>query len=143
MSSSLNSQCFGRCVFRPSLGVSCRTREPARNFRLRPLFSPRGSLVLILLTITGYKYKYSCIATRLQSGLNQRLRPLRCVSCMTDRDELFGFIHLMFLSHDELQLICMIFTSTHITIFFILTFLIIGSHILFISMLGLPNRSCS
>ena len=35
-------QRFGRYVLRPSSGV-CRTREPSRNFELRPLLKPRGS----------------------------------------------------------------------------------------------------
>ena len=34
-------QRFGRYVLRPSSGV-CRTREPLRNFDLRPLLKPRG-----------------------------------------------------------------------------------------------------
>ena len=46
-------QRFGRYVLWPS-GV-CRTREPSRNFEQRPLLNPRGSPVLILLAITGYK----------------------------------------------------------------------------------------
>ena len=37
-------------------GVSCRTREPTRNFELRPSLNLRGSPVLILFAITGYKY---------------------------------------------------------------------------------------
>ena len=43
MSSSLwlFPQRFGRYVLRPSLGV-CRTREPTRNFELRPSLNPRG-----------------------------------------------------------------------------------------------------
>ena len=52
----LYTQCFGRYVLQPSSGV-CRTRVPTRNFEPRPLFNPRGSLVLIPLTITGYKCK--------------------------------------------------------------------------------------
>ena len=51
---SLYSQRFGRCVLPPSSDVSCRTREPTRNFEPRPLFNPRGSLVLIPLQV--YKY---------------------------------------------------------------------------------------
>ena len=47
-------QRFGRYVLRSSSGV-CRTREPSRNFELRPLLNPRGSPVLIQLAITGYK----------------------------------------------------------------------------------------
>ena len=47
-------QRFGRYVLRPSSGV-CRTREPSRNFELRPLLNPPGSPVLIPLAITGYK----------------------------------------------------------------------------------------
>ena len=47
-------QRFGRYVLQPSSGVS-RTREPSRNFELRPLLNPRGSPVLIPLAITGYK----------------------------------------------------------------------------------------
>ena len=49
-------QRFGRYVLRPSSGV-CQTREPTRNFELRPLLNPRGSPVLIPFTITGYKCK--------------------------------------------------------------------------------------
>ena len=48
------SQRFGRYVLWPSSGV-CRTREPSRNFELRPLLNPQGSPVLIPLAITGYK----------------------------------------------------------------------------------------
>ena len=48
-------QRFGRYVLRPSSSV-CRTREPSRNFELRPLLKPRGSPVLIPLAITGDKY---------------------------------------------------------------------------------------
>ena len=46
----LHSQLFGQYVLRPSSGVFIEL-EPA------PLFNPRGSLVLIPLTITGYKCK--------------------------------------------------------------------------------------
>ena len=54
LSSSLFfSKRFGRYV-RPSSGV-CRTREPTRNFELRPLLNPLGSPVLIPFAITGYK----------------------------------------------------------------------------------------
>ena len=45
-------QRFGWYVLRPSSGV-CRTREPSRNFELRPLLKPRGSPVLIPFAITG------------------------------------------------------------------------------------------
>ena len=48
-------QRFSRYVLRPSSGV-CRTREPSRNFELRPLLNPRVSPVLIPLAITGYKW---------------------------------------------------------------------------------------
>ena len=41
-------QRFCRYVLRPSSCV-CRTREPSRNFELRPLLNPRGSPVLIPL----------------------------------------------------------------------------------------------
>ena len=41
-------------TFQPSSCV-CRTREPSRNFELRPLLNPLGSPVLIPLDITGYK----------------------------------------------------------------------------------------
>ena len=34
-------QHFGWYVLRPSSGV-CRTREPSRNFKLRPLLKPKG-----------------------------------------------------------------------------------------------------
>ena len=47
-------QRFGWYVLQLSSGV-CRTWEPTRNFELRPLLNPRGSPVLIPLTITGYK----------------------------------------------------------------------------------------
>ena len=47
-------QRFSRYVLRPSSGV-CRTREPSRNFELRPLLNSRGSSVLIPFAITGYK----------------------------------------------------------------------------------------
>ena len=47
-------QRFGWYVLLPSLGV-CWSREPSRNFELRPLLNPRGSPVLIPLAITGYK----------------------------------------------------------------------------------------
>ena len=50
----LFSQRFGRHVLRPSSRV-CRTQEPARNFKLRPLLNPRGSPFLIPFTIAGYK----------------------------------------------------------------------------------------
>ena len=45
---------FGWYVLRPS-SVVCRTQKPTRNFELRPLLNPRGSLVLIPLAITRYK----------------------------------------------------------------------------------------
>ena len=51
-------QRFGRYVLRPSSGV-CRTREPSRNFELRPLLNPRGSPVLIPFAITGYNCSVS------------------------------------------------------------------------------------
>ena len=47
-------QRFGQYVLRPSSGV-CRTQEPSRNFKLRPLLNPLGSPVRIPLAITGYK----------------------------------------------------------------------------------------
>ena len=47
-------QRFGRYVLRPSSGV-CRTREPSRNFEIRPLLKPPEWPVLIPLAITGYK----------------------------------------------------------------------------------------
>ena len=71
----LYSKCFDRCVLRPSTGISCRTREPTRNFEPRPFFNPRGSLALIPLSITRYKYFY--IVIRLQSGLNLQ-HPIDC-----------------------------------------------------------------
>ncbi len=43
-------QPFGRYILRPSSGV-CRTREPSRNFELRPLSNPRGLPVLIPLQV--------------------------------------------------------------------------------------------
>ena len=47
-------QPFGWYVLRPSSGF-CRTREPSRNFELRPSLNPWWSPVLIPLAITGYK----------------------------------------------------------------------------------------
>ena len=47
-------QRFLRYVLRPSSDV-CRTREPSRNFKLRPLLKTRGSPVLIPFAITRYK----------------------------------------------------------------------------------------
>ena len=44
-----------RPICPPAFFRCCRTREPSRNFELRPLLKPRGSPVLILLAITGYK----------------------------------------------------------------------------------------
>ena len=71
-------QRFGRYVLRPSLGV-CWTREPSRNFELRPLLNPRGSPVLIPLAITGYKcqvflYCYSP-AVRIEPATSRWLSP--------------------------------------------------------------------
>ena len=40
---------FGRCIFWPSSDVSCRTREPIRNFEPRPLFNPRGLLAMVMV----------------------------------------------------------------------------------------------
>ena len=42
-----------RPICPPAFSGVCRTREPSRNFELRPLLSPRGSPVLIPLGITG------------------------------------------------------------------------------------------
>ena len=42
-------------TLQPSSGVSCRTREPTRNFKPRPLFNSQRSLTLIPLTINGCK----------------------------------------------------------------------------------------
>ena len=47
-------QHFGWYILQPSSCV-CQTQEPTRNFELHPLLNPRGSPVLILLAITGYK----------------------------------------------------------------------------------------
>ena len=51
----LYSQRFGRYVLRPSSGI-CRTGEPTQNFETRHLYNPRGSLILIPLTITYHLY---------------------------------------------------------------------------------------
>ena len=48
-------QRFGWDFLRPSSSV-CWTREPTRNFELRPLLNPQGSPVLIPLAITGYNF---------------------------------------------------------------------------------------
>ena len=71
-------QRFGRYLLRPSSGV-CRTREPSRNFELRPLLNPRGSPVRIPLAITGYKcevfqYCYSP-AVRIEPATSRWLSP--------------------------------------------------------------------
>ena len=47
-------QGFGRYVSWPSSSV-CWTLEPSWNFELCPLLNPRGSPVLVLLAVTGYK----------------------------------------------------------------------------------------
>ena len=49
-------------MFRPSSGV-CRTREPTRNFELRPLLNLRVSPALIPLAINGllvYSQDWTC-----------------------------------------------------------------------------------
>ena len=87
-------QRFGRNAIRPSSGIYCRTREPARtrepsfrtrelscnsepsrNFEPNPLFSLRGYPVLIPLTIAGVGvvliiFLYYCH----RSGLNLESR---------------------------------------------------------------------
>ena len=70
----LYSQRFSRIVLRLSSGVSCRNRKPTRNFKQRPLFNPRGSLPLILLTLTGlvFLYCYSP-AVRIEPATSRRL----------------------------------------------------------------------
>ena len=65
----LYSQRFGRCVFRPSADVSCRSQKPTRSFWPRPLFYPLGSLALILLTITGDKCKAFMYCYSLSVGI--------------------------------------------------------------------------
>ena len=67
LSSSLLYSHFSWYVLQPSSSIY-QTWAPTRNFGPPPLFKQQGSLVLILLTIT--RYKYSCFVTRLQSGLN-------------------------------------------------------------------------
>ena len=47
-------QRFGEYILHSSSGV-CQTQKPPQNFEPPPLFNPRGSLVLIPLTINGYK----------------------------------------------------------------------------------------
>ena len=47
----------------------------------------------------------------------------------------------MFLNHFELLILCLIILPELMLQFFDLTFLIIGSHIVFISIAGLLNRS--
>ena len=51
-------QSFGRYVLWPSSGV-CRTREPTRNFELRPLLCPRYAMCRgekYLTFVPGYGY---------------------------------------------------------------------------------------
>ena len=74
----LFQQGFGRYIFRPSWGV-CRTREPSRNFELRPLLNPQGSPVLIPLAKAWYKcsvflYCYSP-AVRIEPATSRWLSP--------------------------------------------------------------------
>ena len=71
-------QRFCRYTPRPSSGI-CQTREPARNFELRPLLNPRGSSVLIPFVITRYKclvflYCYSP-AIRFEPATSRILSP--------------------------------------------------------------------
>ena len=123
LSSSLFPERFGRYVLRPFSGV-CRTREPSRNFELRPLLKPRGSPVLIPLVITG---KYSSIVTRLKWGLNLQppddclLRETMPITVMLDNSErIFGTYKLNVLIWLELLLLCMIFYLCIFTFFFFL-----------------------
>ena len=73
-------QLFGRYVLQPSSSV-CRTRELSRNFELCPLLTPRGSHVLILLAITGYKcyvFLYCYLpAVRIEPETSRWLSPLK------------------------------------------------------------------
>ena len=57
-------QRFGWYVLRPSSGV-CRTREPSRNFELRPLLNPRGSLDTWR---NGYRCWFPKVLRRQSSG---------------------------------------------------------------------------
>ena len=77
-------QRFGRYVLRPSSGV-CRTREPSRNFGLRPLLKPWGSPVLIPFAITGYKCQvflyrvclpYVTVCLPYVKGLAERIKKI-------------------------------------------------------------------
>ena len=100
--------CYG---YFHNVSAVCRTREPSRNFELRPLLNPPGSPVLILLAITGYKCKVFPYCYRLLSELNQqlpddclhrslgnqRLLPLRYVSCWRIQSEFLVLLNLMFL----------------------------------------------
>ena len=140
-------QRFGRYILRPSSGVELL--NSGTYTELRPLLNPRGSPVLIPLAISGYKY--CCTVTRLQSGLmlqppNDGLlrepTPITVTLCaLLDSSEwIFGTYKLNVLTWLGLLLLCMIFfTCAHIQIFY-LAFLIIGSHIVFISILGLLSR---
>ena len=78
----------------------CQTRELTSNFTLHPLLNLRGSPVLIPLAITGYSQDWTCnlqMIVFLRSLGNQRLKPLRYVSCWTIQSEFLGLINLMFL----------------------------------------------
>ena len=101
-------QRFGRYVLRSFSGV-CRTREPSRNFELRPLLNPRGvacsdsvsynqvqvlSIPILLLACSEDR---TCNLQMIISLGNQRLYTLRHVSGWTIESEVLGLINLMFL----------------------------------------------
>ena len=110
------------------------------------LWNLHGTSNYVLYWIHGCTcVKHSCIATRLQSGLNQKppddcllrsLRNQRYVSCWTIQNK---FLELTWIG--LLLLFMIFFTSAHIRIFFTLAFLIISSDIVFNSILGLLSRS--
>ena len=152
MFSSLFPQRFGRYVLWPSSGV-CRTREPSRNFELRPLLNPWGSPVLIQVSITGYKcwvflYCYSP-AVRIEPATFRyfllKLReqtPITVTLCvLLDSSEWFwGTYNLNVLTWLGL-LLCMIFDLWSYSDLFFTNILIIGSHIVFISIFGQITES--
>ena len=130
-----------RYVLQPSSGISCRTREPIQNFKRRPLFYSRG--FASSNSVNNKQTQALSIVTHLQSGLNlqppdnchlEKPSPIITTPCVL-------LDSLVFLHHYELLVLCMIFCLGSYHEFFYLIILIISSHIVFIPVLGLPNKS--
>ena len=145
MSTLLFPQHFGWYVHRPSSGV-CWTWEPTQNFELRPLLN---HLFWVRYSV---KYSYSP-AVRIETATlgnqdwNCKLReptPITIMLCvqLDSLECIFGTYKLNVLTWLGLLLGMYIFyLCSYSDYFFCLTFLIIGSYIVFISMLGRLSRS--